>query len=108
VTSPNSTEQDQLDPLTKSGRERLLALGFDPIVELVQLYGQIEKDLKNETWNRSHVFINSMRGTQANILNSLMPYAYEKVDTKVLADSMAEPVLLVVPGDQDNEESRTE
>jgi hypothetical protein len=56
---------------TKDGHAELVRRGFNPVAELVKLYGEVSEDLNNSKFNSS-VWNSNIRSTQRSILEALL------------------------------------
>jgi len=84
---------------TKDGHAELIKQGFNPVAEMVKLYVDLSEDLENEKFS-SHVWQSSIRGTQKDILNALLPYSVHKVEVsreKEIQDLKRPPVIINLP-----------
>jgi hypothetical protein len=83
---------------TKSGRERLIALGIDPLFLAAILIQQIEEDIHNDNYKKSQTSINTARGIQADILKHLMQYSYNKEEIELaMKNHNFVPVIVQLP-----------
>lgn len=84
---------------TNSGRERLIALGIDPLFLAAILLHQIEEDIFNEDYkNKTQAAINNARSIQADIVKHLMQYSYNKEEIeRAIENQSFNPVIIQLP-----------
>jgi hypothetical protein len=84
---------------TNSGRERLIALGIDPLYLAAILLQQIEEDIHNNKYpNKTQASVNNARSIQADIIKHLMQYSYNKEEIQRAIESQTfTPVIIQLP-----------
>jgi hypothetical protein len=75
--------------------KKLEQMGFDPIEEMIALYNNIKKTMKNGTVKEGTLAHSNLTTTLQKIINDLMQYGYKKVPEKNEIDLNSRPPLAI-------------